>query len=88
MRTAGPARLAAITRLVLAIWCAAAKKYADVYWREGRFVIHDNLRDTACPDGMMQMYDGAYRVFPLHCLGRFQISESGNQASVKWQWTC
>jgi hypothetical protein len=83
-----PARVVTITRPFLAVWCAAAKKYADVYWREGRFVIHDNLRDTACPDGMMQMYDRAYRVFSLQCLERFQISESGNQASVKWQRIC
>jgi hypothetical protein len=69
----------------------SAQRYADLYWPEAKFNVHD-LRDATFegPAGMKQMFDYAHSVFPLdkwfHTMGPFEISGSGDEATAHWRW--
>jgi hypothetical protein len=69
----------------------SAERYADLYWPEGQFNVHD-LRDSTFEGrkGMKEMFDYAHSVFPLdrwfHSMGAFEIAGAGNEATANWRW--
>ena len=70
----------------------AADQYADLYWPEGKFNVHDVRVSTfEGGDGMKKMFDYAHSVFPMdkwfHSMGVFEITGAGDEATVDWRWT-
>lgn len=70
---------------------ASALKYIDLYWPEGKFVVHDLRHMTfEGPEGLKQLCDYAHSVFPIHkmfhTVGSFVIQGSGDEATVEWRW--
>ncbi|GLS31575.1 SnoaL-like domain-containing protein [Mesorhizobium albiziae] len=69
----------------------SAERYADLYWPEGKFNVHD-LRDSTFEGrkGMKDMFDYAHSVFPLdkwyHSMGVFEIAGEGDDATANWRW--
>jgi len=68
----------------------SAERYADLYWPEGKFNVHD-LRDATFegPAGMKEMFDYAHSVFPIdrwfHTMGPFEITGFGDEATAQWR---
>ena len=70
----------------------SAERYADLYWPDGKFNVHD-IRDSSFEgrSGMKDMFDYAHSVFPMeqwfHSMGVFEIAGAGDDAVADWRWT-
>ncbi|PQZ60261.1 MULTISPECIES: nuclear transport factor 2 family protein [unclassified Microbacterium] len=69
----------------------SAEKYVSLYWPDSQFTVNDLRTQTFNgPAELKNLYDYAHSVFPLnkwfHEVVWFEITGSGDQASVAWRW--